>query len=75
MIALLGNSPMELLEREEKWANVPWKCSFPNPQDKPSWTAREFFGGPFFDSEGMRGRHRVCSLFCRRSSGGAETSG
>ncbi|KAK1764037.1 hypothetical protein QBC33DRAFT_572728 [Phialemonium atrogriseum] len=53
MIAWLGNPPKELLEREEKWANVPWKCSFPNPQGKPSCTAPEFIGGPFFDSEDL----------------------
>ncbi|KAL1858132.1 hypothetical protein VTK73DRAFT_7927 [Phialemonium thermophilum] len=52
MVALLGPPPQALLEREERWADVPWKCSFTNRWGRPSWTAREFFGGPFFNSQG-----------------------
>lgn len=53
MIALLGPPPQELLDREAKWSKVQWKRAFPNVEGKLCWTARECYGGPFFNSEGM----------------------
>lgn len=53
MIALLGPPPRKLLEEEEYWSNIPWERSFPGPGGKWCDTAREYYGGPFFDSKGM----------------------
>ena len=52
MIALLGPPPYELSVREENWSTVEWKRAFPDNQGKFCWTARECYGGPFFNAEG-----------------------
>ncbi|TAQ83177.1 hypothetical protein B7494_g8499, partial [Chlorociboria aeruginascens] len=52
MIALLGPPPQMLLDREKSWNKTGWKDPYPNSVGKPCFSAREFFGGPFFDSEG-----------------------
>ncbi|KAL9612973.1 MAG: hypothetical protein Q9167_002450 [Letrouitia subvulpina] len=52
MVALLGPPPKELLEREKKWSKVKWRAALPNAEGQLCWTAREFYGGPFFNSEG-----------------------
>lgn len=53
MISLLGPPPKELLDREEKWSRVEWRRAFPSVEGKLCWTARECYGGPFFNSEGV----------------------
>lgn len=53
MIALLGPPPKELINREEKWSKVKWERAFPSAGGKLCWTAREYYGGPFFNAKGM----------------------
>lgn len=53
MIALLGPPPKRLIDRELRWSEVKWSHAIPNSEDELCHTAREYFGGPFFDSEGM----------------------
>ncbi|XMA15014.1 hypothetical protein WAI453_007805 [Rhynchosporium graminicola] len=52
MIALLGPAPKILLDREIRWSEVKWSHAVPNSQGKLCQTAREFYGGPFFNCEG-----------------------
>ncbi|KAH6712576.1 CMGC protein kinase [Leptodontidium sp. MPI-SDFR-AT-0119] len=52
MIALLGPPPKELIDREIRWSKVKWSHVVPNPEGKLSQTARDYYGGPFFNSEG-----------------------
>jgi hypothetical protein len=56
MIALLGPLPKELLDREKLWSDVEWDHAVQNPDGKLCQTAREYFGGPFFNSEGKLSR-------------------
>lgn len=53
MIALLGPPPQELIDQEKHWRDVPWEQSFPSPGGTWCKTAREYYGGPFFDLNGM----------------------
>lgn len=53
MIALLGPPPQKLIDREKYWRDIPWERSFPSPGGTWYNTARELYGGPFFDSKGM----------------------
>ncbi|MCJ1253125.1 hypothetical protein MMC24_000932 [Lignoscripta atroalba] len=52
MIALLGPPPKILADREKWWSDVKWSRAFPNSEGKFCQTAREYYGGPFFNSEG-----------------------
>jgi hypothetical protein len=57
IIALVGPPPQDLIHRlidqEKLWRDVPWERSFPSPGGTWCKTAREYYGGPFFDSNGM----------------------
>jgi hypothetical protein len=53
MIALLGPPPQKLIDEERQWRDVPWERSFPSIDGAWCNTAREYYGGPFFDSKGM----------------------
>lgn len=53
MIALLGPPPRELIDQEQYWREIPWDRSFPRPDGAWCSTAREYYGGPFFDPKGM----------------------
>jgi len=53
MIALLGPPPRTLLDREKRWSKVKWNHAIPNSEGELCQTAREYYGGPFFDSGGM----------------------
>jgi len=52
MIALLGPPPKVLLDREKLWSDVKWGHAVLNSDGKLCQTAREYFGGPFFNLEG-----------------------
>jgi len=52
MIALLGPPPKELLKREEEGCRLKWRPVIQNAEGKLCESAREYYGGPFFDSEG-----------------------
>ncbi|KUJ14194.1 CMGC protein kinase [Mollisia scopiformis] len=52
MIALLGAPPKILIDREIRWSEVKWSHAVPNLEGKLCQTAREYYGGPFFNSEG-----------------------
>ncbi|KAK0111542.1 hypothetical protein ONS95_001895 [Cadophora gregata] len=52
MIALLGTPPKTLIEREVRWSAVKWSHAVPNSEGRLCWTAREYYGGPFFNTEG-----------------------
>ncbi|KAI9841786.1 MAG: hypothetical protein M1837_000380 [Sclerophora amabilis] len=52
MIALLGPPPTELLDQEKRWSEVKWSHGVENSEGKICHTAREYYGGPFFDSDG-----------------------
>ena len=52
MIALLGPPPMKLIEQESRWGNVKWKYAVQNADGKICHNTHEYYGGPFFDSEG-----------------------
>ena len=58
MIALLDPPPKVLLDRAKSWSDVRWSRAFPNPEGKLCQTAREYYGGPFFESDGK------CSQGC-----------
>lgn len=53
MIALLGPPPRELLERSNIMAQDKWPEIVQNPAGELCRNNMEFFGGPFFDEEGM----------------------
>ncbi|KAF2453046.1 CMGC protein kinase [Lineolata rhizophorae] len=57
MIALLGPPPKALLDREKewsevKWSEVKWSDGISSPDGTLCQTPREYFKGPFFNSEG-----------------------
>ena len=52
MITLLGAPPKTLIDREIRWSKVKWSHAVPNSEGKLSQTAREYYGGPFFSSDG-----------------------
>ena len=52
MIALLGAPPKILVDREIRWSEIRWSHAVPNSEGKLCQTAREYYGGPFFDPEG-----------------------
>ncbi len=52
MIALLGPPPQTLIDRETRWSEVRWCHAVPNAEGKLCHNAREYYGGPFFDSKG-----------------------
>lgn len=52
MIALIGPPPQELLRREAKIRHWKWSPAVENPAGKLCDSVKDFYGGPFFDSEG-----------------------
>jgi hypothetical protein len=52
IIALLGAPPKIFIDREIHWSEVKWSHAVPNLEGKLCQTAREYYGGPFFNSEG-----------------------
>ncbi|OCL14839.1 CMGC protein kinase [Glonium stellatum] len=52
MIGLLGPPPKEMIAREMEARQWTWDKPMLNWNGQPSMTVSEFFGGPFFDSEG-----------------------
>ena len=52
MIAILGPPPQKLIDEERQWRDIPWERSFPSPSGTWCTTAREYYGGLFFDSKG-----------------------
>lgn len=53
MIALLGPPPKELLAKENAVAQDDWPRLVTNDAGTFCKNAREYFGGPFFDAEGL----------------------
>jgi hypothetical protein len=53
MIALFGPPPQKLIDREKRWHDIPWERSFPRLDGTWCDAAREYYGGPFFDSKGI----------------------
>ena len=53
MIALLGPPPRTLIDREKRWREIKWSNAIRNAHGELCQTASEFYGGPFFNSEGM----------------------
>jgi hypothetical protein len=52
MISLLGSPPKELTDREREGLGWRFKPEVENSEGKLCGNACEFYGGPFFDSEG-----------------------
>ncbi|KAL9099213.1 MAG: hypothetical protein Q9163_005256 [Psora crenata] len=52
MIALLGPPPKELIDREREGFVWKFKPEVENPEGKLCGSANEYYGGPFFDSQG-----------------------
>ena len=57
MIALLGPPPKELIDREKEGLDWKFRPEVENPEGKLCGSASEFYGGPFFDSEGNISAH------------------
>lgn len=53
MTALLGSPPKTLVDRENGWSDVKWSRAAANAEGELCWTAREYYGGLFLDTEGM----------------------
>lgn len=53
MIALLGPPPKELLTRSNAMAQHSWPDPIMTDAGKPCTNGQEYFGGPFFDEQGM----------------------
>lgn len=53
MIALLGAPPKEPIDRERRGLGWKFRPEMENPEGKLCESASEFYGGPFFDSEGI----------------------
>ena len=53
MIALLGPPPPEILQRYQSMREYQWPEPVRREDGSACETAEEFFGGPFFDSNGM----------------------
>ncbi|CAG8027706.1 unnamed protein product [Penicillium nalgiovense] len=53
MIALLGPPPKEVIERAEYMSQVDYASPIRIGAGKPCKNAREVFGGPYFDKEGI----------------------
>ena len=62
MIALIGYPPRKLLDQEKQWREVKWSRAFPNSEGSLCQTAREYYGGPFFDSDGELPRTIISHL-------------
>lgn len=54
MIALLGPPPKELIDREREGMTQKLPSDFRNENGKLCQNASEWFGGPFFDADGMQ---------------------
>ena len=53
MIALLGPPPPEIIERYQYMQEYTWPQPVRREDDKLCESAEEYFGGPFFDAEGI----------------------
>ncbi len=73
MIALLGPPPKELLDREKLWSDIKWGNAVLNSDDKLCQTAREYFGGPFFNSDGKPPRRCQVNMLYLRTEQGANS--
>ena len=74
MIALLGAPPKILIDREIRWSEVKWSHAVPNSEGKLCETAREYFGGPFFNSEGKSLRSCQANMLHLQSKSNAYPS-
>lgn len=52
MVALLGPPPKELCDREKEGLGWKFRPEVENSEGKLCGSASEFYGGPFFDSQG-----------------------
>lgn len=52
MIALMGDVPHSLVERERNMRHWRWSPAAINPNGQLSSNAAEYFGGQFFDEDG-----------------------
>ncbi|KAK2612011.1 hypothetical protein QQS21_001976 [Conoideocrella luteorostrata] len=57
MIALIGPVPDALLQRQRNMRHWCWEPGIPNTQGKICNNAADYFGGPFFDDDGVFMRH------------------
>ena len=57
MIAIHGPPPQKLIDEERQWRDIPRERSFPSPGGTWCTTAREYYGGPFFDKKGISKYH------------------
>lgn len=62
MIALLGPPPKILTDREQWWREVKWSHVVPNSEGKLCQTTPEYYGGPFFNSQGKIPRSRQAKV-------------
>jgi hypothetical protein len=53
MIALLGPPPPEIIQRYQYMREYSWPESVKREDGRVCETAEEYFGGPFFDEEGI----------------------
>ena len=53
MIALLGHPPPELITRSASMSGYQWPQSVRNADGVLCENAEEFYGGPFFDNNGI----------------------
>ena len=61
MIALLGPPPKELIDREKEGLRWNFRPEVENSEGKLCGKASQFYGGPFFDSDGNVSAG-VCSI-------------
>lgn len=52
MIALLGPPPKKLIIDSEKNSQTPWPQAGHDQQGNNYYNARDYFGGPYFDTQG-----------------------
>ena len=53
MIALFGPPPPEIIERYQYMQGYTWPEAVRREDDQVCKTAEEYFGGPFFDDQGI----------------------
>jgi len=73
VIALLGPPPKGLLDREKLWGDIKWGTAVLNSDNKLCQTARKYFGGPFFNSEGKLLRSCQANILYPRTKQSANT--
>ena len=64
MIALLGPPPKELHEREKEGYTWKWVAAKQKPEGKLCTSVRDYYGGPFFDSEGQFSQSAISCISC-----------